>query len=85
MVLYCSNAKIFMRSGSQHGFLLNMERGLDFNTIPYVHKVFFKQDDDITRKIFESSESGKKFFPSDILEMAWKEKMRQNLKERRIS
>jgi hypothetical protein len=77
--------QVFMRSGSQHGFLLDMKRDLDFNTIPYVHKVFFKQNDAITQKIFDKSKGGKKFFPSDILEMAWKEKIRQNLKEKKVS
>jgi len=64
--------QVFMRSGQQHGFLLNMPKDADFNTLPHVHKVFFRHDDKISQRIFNESNQGERFFPEDLLEAHWK-------------
>jgi hypothetical protein len=69
--------QIFMRSGSQHGFLLNMDKGANFNLFPQVRMVFFRHDPLISRQIFYETNSGEKFFPSDILQIQWKRFMQQ--------
>lgn len=77
--------QVFMRSGSQHGFLLSMERGVNFNRIPEVHKVFFRHNYKISKTIFDANNQGKVFFPNDALEMAWKRKMDEQKVQKRIS
>jgi hypothetical protein len=69
--------QIFMRSGSQHGFLLNMDKGANFNMFPQVHKVFFRHDPIISKQIFSENSAGEKYFPSDILQIQWKRFMQQ--------
>lgn len=64
--------QVFMRSGQQHGFLLNMDRGTNFNNFPEVHKVFFRHNEEISRRIFEQSDYGRKYFPLDSLQEMWK-------------
>lgn len=64
--------QVFMRSGQQHGFLLNMEKGTNFNDFPEVHKVFFRHNEDVSKRIFESSDMGNKYFPNDGLQEMWK-------------
>lgn len=64
--------QVFMRSGNQHGFLLNMDKGTNFNSFPQVHKVFFRHNDEVTQKIFSESGNGSKYFPADILQKQWK-------------
>lgn len=77
--------QVFMRSGSQHGFLLNMKKGLNFNHIPEVHKVFFRHDPKISKAIFDANMQGYIFFPTDTLEIAWKRKMDEMKVQKRIS
>lgn len=67
----------FMRSGNQHGFLLNMEKGANFNEFSQVHKVYFRHDPSISQQIFEESRNGEKYFPSDILQIQWKRFLKQ--------
>lgn len=67
----------FMRSGNQHGFLLNMEKGANFNEFSQVHKVYFRHDPSISKQIFEESRNGEKYFPSDILQVQWKRFLKQ--------
>ena len=67
----------FMRSGNQHGFLLNMEKDVNFNLLPQVHKVFFRHNTAISQQIFTDSMNGKIYFPSDILQEQWKRFMVQ--------
>lgn len=64
--------QVFMRSGMQHGFLLNMDKGSNFNSFPQVHKVFFRHNDELAQKIFKESGNGSKYFPADILQIQWK-------------
>ncbi len=77
--------QVFMRSGAQHGFLLRMDKGLNFNSLKEVHKVFFKHQPSISEEIFEKSKKGHIFFPEDILEKAWKMKMNENRKYPKVS
>lgn len=77
--------QVFMRSGAQHGFLLSMEKGLNFNNLPEVHKVFFRHDPQISKAIFDLNKCGDKFFPVDSLEMAWKRKMDEMKDQKKIS
>lgn len=67
----------FMRSGNQHGFLFNMEKGANFNEFSQVHKVFFKHDSSISQQIFEKSNNGENYFPSDMLQKQWKRFLKQ--------
>lgn len=67
----------FMRSGNQRGFLLNMEKGANFNEFSQVHKVYFRHDPSISQQIFEESRNGEKYFPSDILQVQWKRFLKQ--------
>lgn len=55
--------QVFMRSGAQHGFLLGMDKGVDFKTIPQVRKFYFRHDPTISDEIFKQSNNGKKYFP----------------------
>lgn len=71
--------QVFMRSGQQHGFLLNMARGVNFNQLPQVHKVFFRHNDAISQQLFDEAHAGENFFPVDILEKMWKRNLRKNL------
>lgn len=77
--------QVFSRSGAQHGFLLSMEKGMNFNLFPEVHKVFFKHDPSISQRIFEESKCGNMYLPCDILEVAWKQKMETLKRHRKVS
>lgn len=65
----------FMRSGAQHGYLLAMESGLDFNKLPQVGYVFFRHNNDITRRIYETADNGELYQAEDILQNYWYDKM----------
>lgn len=69
--------QLFMRSGCQHGFLLNMEKGVNFNELPQVHKVFFRHNPSISQQIYKESNNGKIYFPLDILQIQWKRFLKQ--------
>lgn len=75
--------QVFLRSGAQHGFLLRMDKGVNFNDLPQVRKVFFKHNLAISQRIFNESESGKIFFPKDALQSACCERL-EVLKRNRI-
>lgn len=77
--------QVFMRSGAQHGFLLEMDKGVDFKKIPQVRKFYFRHDPTISDEIFKQSNNGKKYFPMDILEEVWKDKYKQRLENRIVS
>jgi hypothetical protein len=63
--------QVFMRSGQQHGFLLEVGKEIDFNILPQVHKVFFRHDNELNKKIFYESNDGRLYFPEDMLEHHW--------------
>lgn len=74
-----------MRSGSQSGFLLEMEYGVDFKTLPEVTAIYFKHDNKIAGEIFEQSEKGEFYFGKDFLQHAWKYKLKDRFARRVIS
>lgn len=69
--------QIFMRSGNQHGFLLNMDKNTNFNLFPQVHKVFFRHDPEMSQRIYLESNQGSKYFPSDMLQKQWQRFIQQ--------
>lgn len=77
--------QIFPRSGAQYGFLLNMGKGVDLNSFGNVRKYYFKHDSEISRKILEDSDYGKKYIPPSILDEYWNEKMSSRRTDRLIS
>ena len=77
--------QIFMRSGAQYGFLLDLPKELDMKKLPEVKIFYFKHDANISMEIFQKSGNGHKFFPSDILEDYWKEKLKERLKKNIVS
>lgn len=66
----------FMRSGAQHGFLLLMGKGLDFNKLPQVRTVFFKHDKAVTERIYRESKQGDIYQAEDILQDYWLRKLK---------
>lgn len=77
--------QVFMRSGNQHGFLLNMDNGINFNNLPEVRKVFFRHDPKISQQIFKDSHEGSKYFPQDALKEMWKRNMARFENDRSVS
>lgn len=76
----------FMRSGQQHGFLIDLsDRDYDFNVLPQVHKVFFHHDNEINNNIFEESNKSRLYFPDDLLEQHWNKYNKEYKKDKRVS
>jgi len=65
----------FMRSGAQHGYLLEMAKGIDFNKLPQVRCVFFKHDYNVTAEIYQNSNNGSNYMSEDLLQNYWYEKL----------
>jgi len=65
----------FMQSGAQHGYLLAMSKGMNFNTIPQVRYVFFRHNKSVTNDIFKKSENGNLYMRDDILQHHWYNKL----------
>lgn len=64
----------FMRSGNQHGYLLEMQFGQDFNHLDEVGAVYFKHNKSITDRIFAKSLDGEKYKPTELLGTKWYER-----------
>jgi hypothetical protein len=78
--------QVFSRSGLQSGFLLEMDKTADMKTnIPEVKKIYFRHDAEISKKIFAASSNGEVYFPDDILQHAWHDRMKQRFKEKVVS
>ena len=69
--------QVFMRSGAQHGFLLDMPRGLDMKCLPEVRAIYFRHNIDISNKVFKRADNGRKYFAMDLFEKVWKEEYSQ--------
>jgi hypothetical protein len=69
--------QVFMRSGAQHGFLLDMPKGLDMKTLPEVKPIYFRHNMAKSVDIFKKADNGKQFFAIDLLEKVWKEEYLQ--------
>lgn len=77
--------QVFLRSGLQSGFLLEMEQEVDFKTLPEVKAVYFKHNPDISKEIFTKSGQGKKYFAEDILQHAWHDRLKERYQNRVVS
>ncbi len=75
----------FMRSGAQHGYLLAMEKGVNFNAIPQVRCVFFKHDKSVTDEIFNKSGNGSQYMSDDILQHHWFSKLSDSKRRNTVS
>lgn len=63
--------QLFMRSGNQFGFLINVGKNEDFNKYQEVRYVFFRHDSAITDRIFAQFDKGDKIMPEEILRSHW--------------
>ena len=77
--------QVFMRSGAQRGFLLEMDKGMDLKTMPQVKKFYFRHHPDVSDEIFKQSNNGKKYFTMDILEEAWTTEYKKRLEDGIVS
>ena len=78
--------QVFLRSGLQSGFLLEMEKGIDLKKdVEEVHAVYFKHNKEKSKQIFEQSNSGEKYFAEDLLQHAWENRMRKRLEQKVVS
>ncbi len=77
--------QIFMRSGAQSGFLLQMNLGVDFKRLPEVSALYFKHDPKVSEEIFKASHEGHDYFAEDILEHAWYDRMKGRFESRVVS
>lgn len=75
----------FMRSGSQSGFLIGLEREDDFNTFSEVRYVFFRHDAATTNRIFADSLGGNKYMPQELLRSHWYKRMSDKEAMKKIS
>lgn len=66
--------QIFMRPGSQCGYLLDMEKDVDLKKLPEVSALYFLHDAKISQEIFEQSKNGEEYFADDLLQHAWKDR-----------
>lgn len=77
--------QVFMRSGNQKGFLLRMNKGVNFNDLPNVRPIFFRHDEKITRRIFDQFRRGDLLHPQEALRGIWHEQMTNKEKRNSIS
>ncbi|MGM9835688.1 MAG: FRG domain-containing protein [Muribaculaceae bacterium] len=68
--------QIFMRPGSQCGYLLDMEKDVDLKKLPEVTALYFRHDAKISQEIFDQSNNGEEYFADDLLQYAWKDRFR---------
>ena len=78
--------QVFLRSGLQSGFLLEMKKGVDLKKdVSEVHAVYFKHDKKISKEIFEKSKCGEKYFAEDLLQHAWKDRLKKRFEDKVVS
>ena len=77
--------QVFMRSGSQSGFLLQMEKGVDFKKLPEVRAIYFKHDDKIADDVMTSSHRGHDYFAEDLLQQAWVSRFKKRAQDKIVS
>lgn len=66
--------QIFMRPGSQCGYLLEMEKDVDLKKLPEVTTLYFRHDAKVSQDIFDQSNNGEEFFSDDLLQHAWNDR-----------
>lgn len=57
----------FNRPGAQSGFAFDPKKERNLNNIPFIKKIFFRHDADVSKMIFNSQAKGKMLFPEDSL------------------
>ncbi len=77
--------QVFSRPGSQHGFLFQMSKGIDFKTLPEVRCIYFRHNANISKQISNMTKQGKSLFPVDALEIAYKEQLQLYRKQKIVS
>lgn len=77
--------QIFPRSGAQHGYLMDLSKGIDFNSLPLTRKVYFKHHAKISEDIYNQNNQGLKIMPPSILDKYWREKMSSTRTDRSVS
>lgn len=63
--------QVFPRSGRQFGILCGMKKMGNFNDLPQVKYVKFRQRKAASQLIYEQMDEGKRIFPDDILSRHW--------------
>lgn len=66
--------QIFMRPGSQCGYLLEMNKDVDLKKLREVTALYFRHDAKISQDIFDQSNKGEEYFSDDLLQHAWKDR-----------
>lgn len=77
--------QLFMRSGAQSGFLLEMSKDVDFKKLPEVKAVYFKHDPKISEEIFVENHNGEDYFAVDLLQHAWHNRLRERYSNKVVS
>lgn len=63
---------VFMRSGMQSGFLLDMPKGLHLHELKNVRRFYFRHKPEKSQEIVKKADNGKVYFPEDDLSRYWK-------------
>lgn len=69
--------QVFPRSGRQKGFLYQLNKNGNFNSLPHLNAFFFKHNAKIAQEISERMNSGEELFPNDILKSHWRNPSRR--------
>jgi hypothetical protein len=77
--------QVFMRSGAQRGFLLDMSVGQNFNDFPEVRYVFFRHNSTVTDRIFNEAMGGDKYMANELLRTHWYNRMSDPINSKVIS
>ena len=78
--------QVFSRSGLQSGFLLEMDKEADLKqNVAEIKKVYFHHHAKFSREIFAASNNGEAYFPEDILQHAWHDRMKQRFINKVVS
>ena len=75
-----------MRSGLQSGFLLEMAKGVDLKKdVDEVHAVYFKHNKEISKQVFKDCNNGEIFFADDLLQHAWRDRLKKRFEDKVVS
>lgn len=78
--------QVFVRSGLQGGFLLEMAKGVDLKKdVDEVHAVYFKHNKEISKQVFKDCNNGEIFFADDLLQHAWRDRLQKRFEDKVVS
>ena len=78
--------QVFVRSGLQSGFLLEMAKGVDLKKdVDEVHAVYFKHNKEISKQVFKDCNNGEIFFADDLLQHAWRDRLKKRFEDKVVS